>query len=76
MAREKLTTLAVQRQKTPGRYGDGAGLWLQVSAGGGKSWLFRYMRNGKARHMGLGPVEIVSLAKARDMARDARRLSF
>jgi integrase len=76
LAGEKLTTLAVRRQKTPGRYGDGAGLWLQVAPKGGKSWLFRYMRDGKARHMGLGPVEIVSLANAREMARDARKLLF
>jgi hypothetical protein len=74
MAREKLTTLAVQRQKTPGRYGDGGGLWLQVAPTGSKSWLFRYMREGRARHMGLGSVELVSLAKARDMAREKRRL--
>jgi len=51
----------------PGRYADGAGLYLQVasSRNGGvtKSWLFRYMRghlsrNGKptSREMGLGPL--------------------
>jgi integrase len=50
-----------------GRYADGGGLYLQVTAGknGGvtKSWLFRYMRghlsrNGKplSRELGLGPL--------------------
>jgi integrase len=34
------------------------------------------MRDGKARHMGLGSVEIVSLAKAREMAREKRRQLF
>jgi integrase len=69
----KLTKLEVQRQRTPGRYGDGDGLWLQVSPKGGKSWLFRYQRQGRARHMGLGRVDIVSLAAARELARQARR---
>jgi integrase len=73
-ARDKLTALAIKRQKVPGRYGDGGGLWLQVSATGGKSWLFRYTREGSARHMGLGSVELVSLAEARDLARKNRRL--
>jgi integrase len=69
----KLTKLRVDRIRRPGRYGDGAGLWLQVSENGGKSWLLRYTRHGRARHMGLGPVDIVSLADARDRAREARR---
>jgi Arm DNA-binding domain len=53
----------------PGRFADGGGLYLQVTAGknGGvtKSWLFRYMRghvsrNGKplSRELGLGPLSI------------------
>jgi integrase len=69
----KLTKLRVDRIRTPGRYGDGGGLWLQVSENGGKSWLLRYTRHGRHRHMGLGPVDVVSLAEARDRAREARR---
>jgi integrase len=69
----KLTRLRVDRIRTPGRYGDGGGLWLQVSKNGGKSWLLRYARHGRARHMGLGAVDVVSLAEARDRARAARR---
>jgi integrase len=75
-ATNKLSALAVQRQKTPGRYGDGGGLWLQVSESGGKSWIFRFMHDGKARHMGIGPLEMVSLAEARELARGHRRLLF
>lgn len=59
--------------KKPGRYADGNGLYLQVAKGGSKSWLFRYMSDGKARAMGLGPVGIVTLADARDQAIEARR---
>ena len=56
MAREthKPTAVKVSRLKTPGRYCDGLGLWLQVSVAGTKAWLFRYSRHGRARQMGLG----------------------
>jgi integrase len=53
---------------------DGYGLWLQVSTYGTKSWLLRYMISGKADSMGLGPLNIVSLAKARERAQKARDL--
>jgi len=59
--------------KGRGRYGDGGGLYLQVTATGTKSWLFRYMLNGKAREMGLGAVPLVPLAEAREKAIQARR---
>jgi integrase len=38
----KLTALRVAREKRSGLYGDGGGLYLQVSASGAKSWVFRY----------------------------------
>ena len=69
----KLTALKVDKLTVPGCYGDGGGLWPQVARGGTKSWLFRFKRDGRARQMGLGPVAIVSLAEARELARDARR---
>src|SRR5262245_42828238 len=70
----RLTATEVSTKKKPGRYSDGHGLWLQVSESGSKAWLFRYMLNGRARHMGLGPVHTVSLAEARVRARGARQL--
>lgn len=70
----KLDALEVKRKKKPGRYCDGHGLWLQVSDTGAKAWLFRYMRNGRARQMGLGALHTVSLAEARVRARQARQL--
>ena len=66
---KRLTALEVSRLNQPGRYGDGGGLWLQVSEFGTKAWLFRYMLAGKARHMGLGPVHTVTLAMARGRRR-------
>src|SRR5437773_1477351 len=51
-----------------GRYACGHGLYLQIAEGGTRSWIFRYMRDGKARHLGLGSVSYVPLATARDRA--------
>jgi integrase len=70
----KLTTIRVQQAKRRGLYGDGGGLFLQVSQGGAKSWVFRFKEAGKLRVMGLGPVHTVSLAEARDRARECRGL--
>jgi integrase len=59
--------------KKQAQYGDGRGLWLQVSAFGTRSWLLRYMVAGRARVMGLGPYPEVTLAEARDRAAQYRR---
>lgn len=72
----KLTALGVAKLKNPGMYGDGGGLWLQVSGKGGKSWIFRYTLKGKSREMGLGPVSTFSLAEARDKALTCRKLCY
>lgn len=71
---EKLTALAVNRASKPGYYSDGAGLYLQVSKTGTKSWIFRYVRAGKERQMGLGALHTVSLAQARESARGCRSI--
>lgn len=70
----KLSAIEVAKKAEPGRYGDGGGLWLQVSSYGTKAWVFRYMLDGKARHMGLGSVDTFSLKEARERARLARQL--
>jgi integrase len=70
----KLSAVKVARVSKSGRYGDGEGLWLQVTSSGTKSWAFRYMQNGRARQMGLGSADLLSLKEAREHARQARRL--
>ncbi len=72
--RKRFTARTVEALNKPGRYGDGDGLWLQVTAAGTKSWLLRYQRDHQSRHMGLGPYPEVSLAEARQLALEARRL--
>jgi integrase len=68
----RLAALAVSKARKPGLYADGGGLYLQISGAHGRSWVFRYMLRGKARTMGLGPAEDVTLAVARATARDCR----
>jgi hypothetical protein len=70
----RLSALRVSKKSKRGRYADGGGLYLQVSATGARSWLFRYERSGKERHMGLGPARDVSLSDARDEASACRKL--
>ena len=70
----KLTALKVSRPLKPGMYADGAGLYLQVTGAGAKSWLYRFSLQGKAREMGLGSLSAVSLSEARIKAGECRRL--
>ncbi len=72
----KLSAKEVEKTRKPGLYGDGGGLALQITKAGVKSWLYRYMIDGKAYGMGLGPLHTVSLAEARLKAADARKLIF
>jgi integrase len=56
----------------PGRHSDGDGLYLNVTRSGARSWLFMWKKDGKRREMGLGSAGSVSLARARELARECR----
>ena len=60
--------------KTPGYHCDGGGLYLQVTAAGTRSWIFRFMLNKRAREMGLGAVESCDLASARAKVGELRTM--
>ena len=65
-----LTAVAVKNAK-PGRHADGGGLHLLVKDSGARSWVFRFMLNGKTRDIGLGPAagaDAITLSAARDSA--------
>jgi integrase len=76
MARKigKLTALTVSRAKRRGYLSDGGGLYLQVSPNGSKSWVFRFRDAGRLREMGLGPAHTITLAEARHLATNCRKL--
>lgn len=52
----------------PGKYADGAGLWLHKRDDGGAQWVLRYTIHGRRREMGLGSTAEVSLKEARENA--------
>ena len=70
----RLSAVQVRNLSQPGLYHDGGGLYVQVSAGGTKSWIYKYMLDGRAREMGLGPTSLISLGEARTRAIEARKL--
>lgn len=53
-ASKKLSAIQVKAVTKTGRHGDGDGLYLNVAAGGSKSWVFLWMKEGRRREMGLG----------------------
>jgi integrase len=75
IAMSKLSAKRVQSVKERGMYGDGLGLYLNVAAGGTKSWILRTTVKGqtKRREIGLGSVDTLSLADARLKAGDLRK---
>ena len=75
MARQvnKLTDRSARNLQIPGYHGDGNGLYLQVTRGGSRSWIFRFKLRGRCRDMGLGSLLDVSLADARALCREAKR---
>ena len=71
---KELGPLAVSRLASPGLHfvGGVAGLALQVNQRGARSWVLRVQVGDKRRDMGLGGFPDVSLAGAREAAREAR----
>jgi integrase len=69
----RLTAKRVAKaRKFPGRYPDGAGLYLQVTSPQAASWILRFQRADRERWYGLGPLHTVGLAEARERAKAAR----
>jgi integrase len=70
----KLTATQVAHLSEPGMYSDGAGLYLQVTHAGSKSWIYRYQLNGKKHYLGLGSASAITLKRARELLAEPRRL--
>lgn len=69
----KLTALSFKTAlASPGTYQDGEGLFLKVKPSGAASWYLRIQRDGKRKDIGLGSAKLVTLAAARDKARELR----
>lgn len=70
---KELSALEV-KNLPPGSHAVGgvAGLILEVSSTGGKTWILRVRTGSKRREIGLGGYPSISLAEARNKARDTR----
>jgi integrase len=72
----RLTAALVDKAKAgkaaPGRYRDGPGGLMLVVGERSASWVLRYRLRNKRRDMGLGSVQVLGLARAREIAQ-ARR---
>lgn len=76
---KELSALEVRRLHHPsnGRnvtfaVGGQAGLLLQITPSGARSWILRASVDGRRREIGLGPYPDVTLAQARERAREKR----
>jgi hypothetical protein len=76
---QELGPLDVKRLTHPGGKGNAmiavggvAGLYMQVTPKNGKTWVLRVLVGNKRRDIGLGGFPTVTLAQARDKAREAR----
>lgn len=72
MPQHLLSVKKVDAIKLPGRYSDGGGLYLSVGTGEARSWVLRIMQNGKRHDIGLGSAGFVTLAEARELAKEIR----
>lgn len=74
-ALNKLTARSVATLKKPGRHSDGGGLYLAISPDGSRRrWVLLFTFESKQSELGLGSAATVSLAEAREKAREARTL--
>ena len=69
----KLFAAQIRALTKPGRYMDGDGLSLLLTAPRKGYWVLRSTINGRRRDIGLGPLDLVTLAEARELAIDMRR---
>nr|AAK49816.1 integrase-like gene 1 [Escherichia coli] len=61
-----LTDLKVRSLTTPGRYADGGGMYLQITASGGRYWRMKYRHGGKEKLLAFGVYPLVGIKEARD----------
>jgi integrase len=68
----RLNARAVATIAKKGRHADGGGLYLSISPNGGRRWVFLFRWHGKPTEIGFGSARDVTLARARELASQAR----
>lgn len=72
-ALNRLSARHVATLRKPGRHADGGGLYATISKDGSRRrWAFIFRWDGKLREMGLGAIDAVPLARAREIAAQCR----
>ena len=69
----KLTDAKLRTLTKPGKHFDGNGLYLELTAAGGRYWRLKYRIAGKEKRLALGVYPAVGLKDAREMAAQARQ---
>lgn len=69
-----LTDTKLRSLAKPGKYFDGAGLYLELTAAGGRYWRWKYRFNGKEKRLAFGVYPAVSLKTARERTAEARQV--
>ena len=70
----RLSAVGVKNLQDKGFYPDGGGLYLRITETGTKGWIFRFTLGTRTRDAGLGICSSISLASAREIAEDCRKL--
>ena len=70
----KLTDAKLRTLSETGKHFDGAGLYLELTAAGGRYWRLKYRIAGKEKRLALGVYPSVSLKDARELASQARQV--
>lgn len=69
----KLTDAKLRTLSEPRKHFDGGGMYLDLTAAGGRYWRLKYRIAGKEKLLALGVYPTVSLKEARDLAGQARQ---
>lgn len=72
-ATNKLSDTKAKTVKAPGKYADGEGLYLEVTAKGSKLWRLKYRIAGIEKSLSIGPYPAIGLAQARESKNQARK---
>jgi integrase len=70
----KLSDMKLRKLVTPGKHFDGGGLYLEVTAAGGRYWRMKYRYGGKEKRLAFGTYPEVTLKEARERKDKARAL--
>lgn len=69
----KLADTKLRKLTTPGKHADGGGLYMEVTAAGGRYWRMKYRFGGKEKRLAFGVYPTVGLKEARELREAAKQ---